>query len=622
MKNFTKTWMLLTCLAFSVAGAKADHLADRLTFSARLQAAQNVTTDGHAVAAFMLNSTMDTMYFTISAAKLTSAINGYHIHNSRTGGNVIVDFDGKVHGNTVRSFITGNDLKAWMPDFLAGNLYVAVHTVNNPGAEIFGYVKLETDWNFFAMLDGTQAGSGATGVGHANINFSMKGDTAIVRVATSGLSSKMSAVHLHYGKAGQSGGVALGLESTIAMDSLSLVGGVAVLPATWTNLMAALMKDSVYLNIHTPANPGGEIRGQLMTTKKLHFDAWLNQAQITAGGGTPSKASMAYGVSTLTLNASFDTLWYNVLFTGLTSNATMAHFHNAEPNASGAVVKDLMPMGNMISGMWTKTDATQPLTPMLISELLKGNLYFVIHTDSNPGGEIRGNVTRLAREGFIAEINGTQAVTNSGGQGTAVASYDRDRTNLHYMIAFDGLGSDVTMAHFHKAVAGQSGGVIFDLDMPVNNGYYNYWTAANGFNNAQSLPLRRNDSIYINIHTTNMPGGEIRGQLMRYYRISSETMDTTGSVGFAENLINTASVSVYPNPFAASFEVSFDSRVNGDGAVALYDITGRMVSIQNIKVHAGVNTIQVDAQTVNSGLYFTSLLINGQAVINQKLIKN
>lgn len=615
MKKTVRLVAMSAALLIGSTLAKADHLADRLTFSARLQPPAGLTTTGNGVAAFMLNSTRDTLFYTISAAKLSSAITGYHIHNQRTGGNVIIDFDGKVLGNTVRSFLTGTQLNSLISDFIQGNLYVAVHTVNNPSVEILGFVKLESDWGYAASLDGMQAGSGSMGVGHAAINFGMKGDTATVRVVTNGMMGKITTAHLHYGKQGSNGGVALGLESTIQSDSISMVGGVSV--SNWTDLMVALMSDSIYLNLHTTTAAGGEIRGQLRSTKTLRFDSWLNSAAIVAGGGSLGKPSAAYGVSTLWLNNTMDTLHYNVLVNGLTSNAVAAHFHNGEPSMSGGVVKELTPMNNTLSGIWTKTDATNPLTPALISELLKGNLYYVIHTDSNPGGEIRGQVYRLAREGFIAELNGMQASTTSGGQGTAVASYDRDRTNLHAMIAFDGLQGTVTAGHIHFGKKGESGGVAIDLDPFTNNGSYSYKM----FNNALSLAMRRNDSTYINIHTSAFGNGEIRGQLMRYYRISSETMDTTTTTGIADNAVVNAAPSVFPNPVQSDVTVELNSKISGIASVFVYDITGKLVTQLQDGIPTGVSRLSLSMTSFESGIYFATVQVNGTVVSTHKIIK-
>ncbi|MES2780850.1 MAG: CHRD domain-containing protein [Bacteroidota bacterium] len=614
MKTILRSLFMATALMVGATLAKADHLADRLTFSARLQPPAGLTTTGNGVAAFMLNSTRDTLYFTISVAKMSSPLTGYHIHNQRTGGNVIIDFDGKVLGNTVRSFITGTQLTGLMSDFIEGNLYVAVHTTTNPAVEILGFIKLESDWGYTVSLDGTQAGSGSLGVGHAAINFGMKGDTATVRVVARGMTGKLTAAHLHFGKPGANGGVALGLESTIQQDSMSMVGGVSV--SNWTDLMVALMSDSLYLNLHTTTVANGEIRGQLRSTKTLRFDAWLNPAAIVAGGGSLGKPSTGYGVSTLWLNNTMDTLRYNVLYTGLTSNAAAAHFHNGEANQSGGVVKELTPANNMLSGMWTKYDAMSPLTPALISELLKGSLYFVVHTDSNPGGEIRGQVYRLAREGFIAELNGTQASTNSGGQGTAIASYDRDRTNLHTMLAFDGLQGTVTAGHIHYGKKGESGGVALGLEPFTNNGSYKY----SPFDNAISTAMRRNDSTYVNIHTSSFANGEIRGQLMRYYRISSETQDTT-TTGVAENSLVNSIFQLFPNPVQSEVSVMVNSKVSGIASVMVFDITGKQLILQQEMIATGISNLSLDVTSLKAGIYFTTIQVNGTVVSTQKIIK-
>ncbi|MDZ4667271.1 MAG: CHRD domain-containing protein [bacterium] len=596
-----------------------DYLGDRLTFSARLNPAAGVTTGGNGVGAFMLNSSRDTLYFTLSATKLSSKINGYHIHNGRTGGDVIIDFDGKIDGTNVRSFITGSQLASLLPDFIEGNLYVAVHTVNNPAVEIFGFVKLESDWGYAANIDGAQANTNSMANGHATISFGMKGDTAVVKLVST-LSNKIQAVHLHFGKAGQAGGVALDLTGLIAKDGFSLVGGTTISPASWTNLMAALLSDSVYINLHTGSFPNGEIRGQLNTTKTLRFDSWLNQDAIVNAGGIPNQMSNAYGVSSLSLNNTMDTLKFNVLFTGLSSITTAAHFHNANEISNGGVVKELTIAGNMISGVWTKNDGMNPLTNLLISELLKGNIYFVVHTTNNPNGEIRGQVYRLAREGFIAEINGMQSNTNSIANGTAITSYDRDRTNLHSMVALEGLQGNITGAHIHLGKKGEMGAVAIDLDPFTNNGSYLYAKSNLGFNDLISQAMRRNDSTYVNIHTSVFANGEIRGQLLRNYRISSLSSSPTGVTNFNVNLPN--GINVYPNPIANELNINLNAFYNGNATVVIYDLNGKTVLTKMNQVSAGNNVILLNTENLSPGLFIVELQLNNELIARTKIIKD
>ena len=310
-----------------------------------------------------------------------------------------------------------------------------------------------------------------------------------------------------------------------------------------------------------------------------------------------------------------DTLRYQVFYNHLTSAPNAAHFHMGEPTQSGGVVKELTVGANSIMGIWTKYDAMQPLTSAMLTQLLYGNLYFVIHTDSNPNGEIRGQVFRLAREGFIAELDGKQNNNNSMGMSSGVLTYDRDRMTLHYMITFDNLSSEVTAAHLHKGVKGENGGVVYDLNMPTNNGFYGYWK--NGFNNAQSLPLRRGDSIYVNIHTANFPNGEIRGQFWRNYRISSPTMST----GVLDVIANQNAISLYPNPVNNELNVTFEANQKSNGTVNLYDINGRLITLKDSDICSGLNNLTLNTEVLKPGLYVVELMVNGEVVTRKKIAK-
>ena len=85
-------------------------------------------------------------------------------------------------------------------------------------------------------------------------------DTASKKLTWKGsykdLSGPATAAHLHTGEAGKNGGVAV----PIAPATSPLDGS-----ATLTDAQAAdLLAGKLYVNIHTAANKGGEIRGQLM----------------------------------------------------------------------------------------------------------------------------------------------------------------------------------------------------------------------------------------------------------------------------------------------------------------------------------------------------------------------
>jgi hypothetical protein len=112
---------------------------------------------------------------------------------------------------------------------------------------------------------------------------------------------------------------------------------------------------------------------------------------VTLNGNqeTPPVTTTASGSASVILNADA-TVTYDETVTGLTPSA--AHFHNGAAGVAAPVVKNISLVNNTATGTWTSADATQPLTDVLLRELVKGRLYLNAHTSANPGGEIRGQV--------------------------------------------------------------------------------------------------------------------------------------------------------------------------------------------------------------------------------------
>jgi hypothetical protein len=76
-------------------------------------------------------------------------------------------------------------------------------------------------------------------------------------VTTTGLPTAMAA-HIHTGARGQNGPIAVGMVKT-GDNVWSIPSGSRFTDAQYQAFMAG----NTYVNVHTPANKGGEIRGQL-----------------------------------------------------------------------------------------------------------------------------------------------------------------------------------------------------------------------------------------------------------------------------------------------------------------------------------------------------------------------
>ena len=75
-----------------------------------------------------------------------------------------------------------------------------------------------------------------------------------------------------------------------------------------------------------------------------------------------------------------------------------------------------------------------------------------------------------------------------------------------------GLSTPVVGAHIHQAPPGVPGPIVIPLQNPVNGFSYTCSQVSSDL----AAQLRNNPgAFYANVHTTNIPGGEIRGQLFR-----------------------------------------------------------------------------------------------------------
>jgi hypothetical protein len=185
-------------------------------------------------------------------------------------------------------------------------------------------------------------------------------------------------------------------------------------------------------------------------------------------------------------------------FSGLTSAQTAAHIHQAAPGVNGPVIVPL-PNGSPVSGLFA-------LTPGQATAMAAGNTYVNVHTMMFPGGEIRGNLTKLFP--VAVPMGGDQEVppNASPATGSATVTLNPFTNQVILHMEFSGLSSAQTAAHFHLAPAGSNGPVIIPL--PNGSPVDGVFTVTDD----QEAALIAGN-VYLNVHTTMFPGGEIRGQI-------------------------------------------------------------------------------------------------------------
>jgi hypothetical protein len=328
--------------------------------------------------------------------------------------------------------------------------------------------------------------SGATGAATFSLDRATR--TLSGSVALDGIEATLA--HIHAGATGVAGAVVLPL--TLAAGQPATLAPTVLTDAQ----LASLDAGGLYVNIHSAANPSGEIRGQL---GREVFTATLSGDQET----TPV-ASAGTGLGVIELNPVTREISGEVEIEGFTS--TVAHIHAGAFGTNGAVLIPLEDHGG--HGHYT-VPAKTVLTAAQADSLRTGGLYFNVHSAANSGGEIRGQIGQRVLQG---NASGAQEVPANGSAagGRAFATYDQRTRSLQGSIALTGMTA--TIAHIHMAPAGSNGPVAIALtETAPGSGVWS--VPANTTLTAAQAKALLTGGMYFNAHSVAFSSGEVRAQL-------------------------------------------------------------------------------------------------------------
>jgi hypothetical protein len=120
-------------------------------------------------------------------------------------------------------------------------------------------------------------------------------------------------------------------------------------------------------------------------------------SNLTGDEEVPAVTTSGMGTAWILADPQALTVRWHVEYEGLTGPATGAHFHGpAEAGANADVVLDLTG-GDAAGGLDSPIEGEATLTQEQFDQLIGGMWYINVHTEANPGGEIRGQV--LTKDG-------------------------------------------------------------------------------------------------------------------------------------------------------------------------------------------------------------------------------
>jgi hypothetical protein len=113
------------------------------------------------------------------------------------------------------------------------------------------------------------------------------------------------------------------------------------------------------------------------------------KAVLDGKSEVPPNASTGTGTADIDYDSASKKLSWKLTYSGLSGAATAAHFHGPAEAGKNAGVAVAIP--NATS---SPAEGSATLTDAQAADLAAGKYYVNVHTAANPGGEIRGQVTK------------------------------------------------------------------------------------------------------------------------------------------------------------------------------------------------------------------------------------
>jgi hypothetical protein len=229
---------------------------------------------------------------------------------------------------------------------------------------------------------------------------------------------------------------------------------------------------------------------------------------LTGEAETPAGDPVATGTSTIRMRAGQGQVCFQIAATNLPT-AVAAHIHAGAQGVAGPVVIPLATPNS--SG---KSTGCVVATRSIVGKILKSPAaYYVnVHTAEFQGGAIRGQLsgTSTAAFGWTAAI-ALKGSTEPNASGTAVVRIRKDAGMVCWRLNASNITLPATAAHIHRGGPTVSGPVVVPFTAPGANGESDGCVQSTAALIDEIIGNPAN--FYVNVHTTEHPGGAMRAQL-------------------------------------------------------------------------------------------------------------
>ncbi len=501
--------LLLTAISACNNDSTPNTAIDEIALSIPLSSAERippVDSNGTGSATLTVNKATGDISGSFTTSALSSAVTKAHIHTGVAG----------MDGGSIITYEQSNDPNTWnipagstldteqLATLLSGGTYINVHTTNHPSGEIRGQVALMGIEVILTNLEGSQEVPSVTTTGSATVystvNKATGEITAILR--TTGLDDTTKA-HIHSGIAGTNGSSIIGFVQDATDLALWSFPEGSMLTS---EQLAEYSAGGTYFNVHTPANPSGEVRGQIapqdISVLLTSLEGQQEVPTVTTAGSATVYSTV--NITTGAISAILHT-------TGL-DDTTKAHIHSGIAGTNGSSIIGFVQDATDIA-LWSFPEGSM-LTSEQLTQYSAGGTYFNVHTPANPSGEVRGQIAPQDISVLLTSLDGLQEVppVTTSGSATVYSTVNQSTGAISAILRTRDL-DDTTKAHIHSGIAGTNGSSIIGFVQDATD--LALWSFPEGaMLTSEQLAEYSAGGTYFNVHTPANPSGEVRGQAL------------------------------------------------------------------------------------------------------------
>ena len=239
--------------------------------------------------------------------------------------------------------------------------------------------------------------------------------------------------------------------------------------------------------------------------------------RIAMTGDTESPAGdpVGTGTATVRLRAGQGQVCFSFDVQNLTLPAVGAHIHRGAAGASGPIVVGLVAPGASGASRGCVSAARASVAGILATP---SQYYVNVHTTDFQAGAIRGQLTGTSDADFgrvfTVRLTGAAEGTtgDNDGTGTAVVRIIRAKGDVCFKLTVQNIILPSVGSHIHRAPAGSNGPIVVQFVAPGASGTSSGCTHGVATTLIDEI-LANPANFYVNIHTTDHPGGAVRAQL-------------------------------------------------------------------------------------------------------------